>query len=391
MTRYTLHKLISVCLLLAFVCTACGSPKNLSKRDAGEPFSNWEKTNYGSAKFLDGDTVFVSIFLDDRDALWTSEDRELIKTNMDAANEFLVKQGERYGKEVNLIYDLVTHPDLEYHLEYHSPYPGSFDYKMDGTKEDKAVYDLIDTVYTYIHNDVPTEEILKKYNVNSIGYLVFVDHESDRALTYNYHIGSNKINYTEFCFLNLRWQNSDRNVCGSTFAHEILHLFGAKDLYYTSEYYGMDTTAVKYAYDHNKKDIMLGAYRKGVDWEKKVSGEITDVTAYYLGWASSSKFTNKFPYLQVKEQGCFKENTDKGRDYNEINLNPRQYPQDYYIKTLIQNILAFVVIFGSFLSSFIRTRRNSKNKNQATYVLNPMLDYEEFERQYKNESNINKI
>lgn len=354
-------KLILSFLLLAFLATGCGSPRTLTKSDSGGPYSDWEKMPTGSAKYLDGDSVLVSIFLEDRDSLWTGEDRELVRHNLNVANEFLVEEGEKYGKEVNLIYDFEKYPELEYHFTYRKEYCG-FNWQDDGSENDKMVEELVDSVYDFIHDEIPIQEIMEKHQVNSIGFLVYVDHEEGAACTYVYSAGTHKYNYTETCFLNLRWQNDGRNVLGSTFAHEILHLFGARDLYVTGEDDNITSDAVSYAYETRPKDIMLGGYRKAVDWENRVSADVTDITAYYLGWKYTADILTKYPDMECSEPASFvKRATGKG-NYDSPNLRARLWSQKQFITYVVREVLVVAWILFIFVVSFIRTRRQAKDR-----------------------------
>lgn len=286
---------IMLCMvMLAGVLSACGSKKELTAREAGVPYSDWEKSMTGSAKYLDGDTVLVSIFLEDRDAFWTSADRALVADNMDIAVDYLKSEGERYGKRVNLIYDLEEHPDLEYHMKYKKPFPGTSQVNNDNDREDELIY----AIYDYLENEIPVQDIMEKYQVNSIGFLVFIDSEAKEAVAYHYLPEYEGWYYTEMCCINLRWKSTGDNVKAETYAHEILHLFGARDLY-CSNMFGISKEFVDYAAEEYANDIMLGHARKGVSWKHSISADITDITAYSLGWKYSIPEIKQFPDIAM--------------------------------------------------------------------------------------------
>lgn len=254
----SIYKIVLIFFCILFICSSCGtSNPPLSKSDLGEPYSDWEQSPTGSAKYLDGDTVLVSIFLDDEDAHWTSSDMELVKSNMKLACEFLKDEGKRYGKDVNLIYDIDAYPDLEYHYKTDDAFPGSTSTTDEGAAGEAANVLLLN-VNQYIHTNINIENIMSKYNVNSVGFLVFIDNETDKATAYSYYLGYDKRYYCEVSFINLRWKKTADDVMPETYAHEILHLFGARDLYCTSEINGVTKEFVDYIYDKYPKDIMLG-------------------------------------------------------------------------------------------------------------------------------------
>ncbi len=295
--------LLLSCMLL--ICTSCSkTDEHLSQSNAGEPYSDWDESPTGSAKYLDGDTVLVSIFLEDTDANWTKADRQLVKDNLEIACQFLKDEGRRYGKDVNLIYDTDAHPDLEYHYQTGAAFPGSTSTNDEGAAGLAATL-LLSGVNEYIYANIDVENILSSYGVNSIGFLVFVDNKTNKATAYPYYADTNANYYSEICFINLRWSKTDKNVTPDTYAHEILHLFGARDLYRTTETNGITREYVDYVYKQYPTDIMLGSARKGVRWNKKISGKITDVTAYFLGWEDTIYETELFPKTKTTYKASF--------------------------------------------------------------------------------------
>lgn len=287
-----------LCLfILACVLYTCGLKKNQNARDAGMPYSDWGKATTGSAKYLDGDTVLVSIFLEDKNASWTSDDKKLVAENMDVAVDYLKNQGEKYGKRVNLIYDLEQHPDLEYHMKYEKAYEG-ISYEKKDTGLDDTRY-LFYYAYEYIKNNIPIKDIMEKYQVNSIGFLIFIDSGSDMQYTYQYNTYYRGLYYTEVCCISLRAKSNNSNASAETYAHEILHLFGARDLY-CSNIHGISKDFVDYVAEQYSTDIMLGPARMGISMKKQILGDITDVTAYFLGWKESIPETVVFPNIKVQ-------------------------------------------------------------------------------------------
>ena len=269
----------------------------LLSRDVGKPYSDWEKSPTGSAKYLDGTTVFVSIFLEDTEADWTPADRYLVQKNMNIAADYLKEEGKRYGKQVELIYDTNEHPDLEFHMKYGQPF----------VEEDAgdAYTDMVLAVYEYIHDEIPVRDIMKEYQVNSIGFLCFADHTASQALTYHYGTEIDSYFYPEISFINLRWESSGENVNPTTYAHEILHLFGARDFYLSSERYGITQEIVDYVVENYETEIMLGYSAAGVDEKDRISLDITKLTAYYLGWLSYITELDRFPTMTEKNPACF--------------------------------------------------------------------------------------
>lgn len=328
MKRIKILFALIVCLMLA----GCGKKESTTEyteyiqREAGAPGSDWGTATTGSAKYLDGSSVLVTIYLDDVNSQWLESDEQLIADNMKAACDYLTEQGKLYGMDVNLIYDTSVDGDLAYRLSYKEAFGGSTRVKTKGDKADQLVY----SVYDYIENNIDTEAILKKYNVNSIGYMVFIDGEADRCAAYCYHLRYQGYYYPEFCLINLRW-NGGRNVYPDTYAHEILHIFGARDLYYTNEYDGMSRTFIDYVYENYPTDIMLGYASDVVTYSDKVTSDITKITAYYLGWQGYITELEDYPYIKSQHIATFsKSQNTAGGDFLEYTLDYRKIRSENY-------------------------------------------------------------
>lgn len=359
-------RMVSLFLIIAIALCACGSkqPTNqvLTARDAGAPCSDWGQSKTGSAKYLDGSTVIVSIFLEDTTASWTEQDRTLVMHNMDVTNDFLVAEGKRYGKSVNLIYDIEEHTDLEYHFKYGKAFPGSTDSKDDTDEVKNFVSDMTD----YLHTQIPAQDIMKKYNVNSIGYLFFIDNEADAATAYHYYVDYQGYYYEEFAFINLRWESTGNNVNPDAYAHEILHLFGARDLYYTDQTDGITREFVDYVAEEKSKDIMLGFCADAVTYHDSISSEITNITAYFLGWKDYIAELERFPSIKVKYPAVFTFVNDTHGNYESYTLEARLLSEEAYkheIILKILNVLYVIIILAIVVYDIVRINKKRKADN----------------------------
>lgn len=359
-----MKKIITILALLlcSISLCSCGSSKydELSTRYDGEPYSDWEEAATGSTKYLDNQTVLISIFLEDQDALWSSLDMELAYNNLDIACNYLIEEGKRYGKDVDLIYDTKKYPDLEYHFTYNKPFPGSAGVGYSENEEDTV--DLVRATQDYISENISVEDIMKKYNVNSIGYLIFVDNEADEACAYNFKYGEDKYYYNEIAFINLRW-DEERNVNPDTYAHEILHLFGARDLYYTSKGDGITREFVDYVAKEYKKDIMLGSSTDGVSWDDKVTSEITNITAYFIGWLDDISELNEFPEIKTRYAASY---TQSAYDYDNekpYQLKSRKLDEKQFKKVVLGKVIEvalFIFVVISIIKDIMREKERKR-------------------------------
>lgn len=365
------HTVITIILLICilFGCSSCGSSdKSLSKTDSGKPYSDWGKSTTGSAKYLDGDTVFVSIFLDDTAAHWTNDDVKLVKNNMKIACDYLKEEGKRYGKDVNLIYNIDEHPDLEYHYAMETAFPGTTLSNKEGASGE-AAKQLRQNIYDYINHNINIEYIMSKYQTNSIAFLVFIDNEADAATTYNYYFGADKNRYYELCFINLRWSIINTELKPETYAHELLHLFGARDLYSTDTMTGITREFIDYVNDEYPKDIMLGNSRKGVNRINRIEGEITDITAYFIGWKENIPETSRFPTIQSTYKASFVYSRQLLKNDDEYTLPNRIIQEENYKKVIIFRLIR-IICYGVMLVCFIIElqrlirKRKAKSENE---------------------------
>lgn len=301
-----------ICLLLTVaLCLLSGSYKTPLYAEA---LSDSPPENVlGSAKTLDGTTILVSIFINNSSFSWSLPERLQIKHDLDIANDFLVSEGQRYGKEVKLIYDFYEHTDLIYH----------FDSDITTSKHEF----IYPSVYNYIDKTIPTEDLLSAYDADSIGYLCFLNGDYT-AFTYsNYYYMDYDYNtsYHELCCLYP--QRSQKTWNANTLSHEILHLFGARDLYTTREDHGIPKEFVQYIADNYPNDIMFCKYRF---FKHEIHNEISDVTAYFLGWIDALPETEQFPSITARIPSVFSTPLDTSGDYSEYTYGDDKEDNDYH-------------------------------------------------------------
>lgn len=259
----------------------------------------------GSAKYLDGSTVLVSLFIEDPESSWTLEDKELVMSKLNLVNEFLVEEGNSYGKTVNLIYDINEHPDLSYTVSYSEVIDDS----------DDSSFDLLDYITEYIDDNIPTQELLASYNVESIAYMCFLNKEGV-SYTFPYYEGDGRIYYYETCYMFLKCDGEYEPP--SVYAHEILHLFGARDLYASNQTDGITKDFVQYIEESYPNEIMLTTY--DADWnnvQDHITNDLTDITAYFIGWLDTIPELDTYPSIRPANTASFSESEDTTGDYND--------------------------------------------------------------------------
>lgn len=226
----------------------------------------------GSAGYLRGDVLLVSLYIDDSGSRWDRDKQENVKSYLDVACDYLVEQAEDYGQTLSFYYDVDLYPDLMYGLTYDQcvaeDETGGFDRWLN----------------KWIEKNVPIADLQEKYGTENIGFLALVA-DSGGAYTNVYYMEDPSIYYNESSVIFYYYpyvRLTDREV-PAVYAHEILHQFGAIDLYEGS--YDFAPENVSYVGRTYPDEIMYSDYT--VDGRlvyEEIELSISPVTAYCLGW-----------------------------------------------------------------------------------------------------------
>lgn len=228
----------------------------------------------GSAGKITDDTVIVSVYANDRETEWTdsSDDVKLKEDSLswlsDAA-AYLQKEVGRYAKAPKIYYDWSKDDSLVYTTDLDANFASRIDY--------------YDVVKAYIRENVDSVALKKKYKAENILYFIFLntDYESNTLVPttrcWNNLIslfGEREAFAPEVIYFTFKFTVGDdrRDSDAYDVAHEIMHTFGAEDLYTTGNKIPSDY--VDYCKENEVPDIM----RKTNNWYP-----FTDVDAYYLG------------------------------------------------------------------------------------------------------------
>lgn len=250
-------------------CTLCGS---LQTEETEGPSI---RTDLGSAGSPEGTTLIISIFANELNTNWdfeTEEDRAtrtLMLNHMESATSWLTQQIGVYGTESHFIYDWEENPDLCY----------SYDFgQLMLVRPDGGGYWKQEN---YVLENIPSEALKDKYQAQNIIYMFYFN--TDETNTVNsWSLGNNQDLETEIINVFVRDNLSDDfyYMPASSIAHEIMHCFGAHDLYYASEVIPQDYVDHCTAIDSN--DIMFT-----VSLGESIPQLFTPLDAYYLGLVDS--------------------------------------------------------------------------------------------------------
>ncbi|MCR4788001.1 MAG: hypothetical protein K5888_05420 [Lachnospiraceae bacterium] len=234
--------------------------------DIGEPRNAY---NLGMAGILEGNIVVLSLFVDTPSDKWNVTLMKDTLKKLDMATEYLEKQAEDNDIELEFDYDWTKDRNLRYRI--------ATDFEAD----DEAFEDKIDEVIGHqVNTRIDYQKIKESYGADGIFMMLYFNTE-DRCYAIAYD-GEDIPQETV-----LVYNNSD--AC--EYAHEILHVFGAHDLYEGAEY---TEDVVKYVKKTYPEEIMFDTGLKN----GKIEKEISPITAYHIGWVDKISETSKYDQLK---------------------------------------------------------------------------------------------
>ena len=273
-------------ILAAGICVSVflGVNAYASLGDLGEPRSSY---NLGSAKILEGKNIIVSVFVDTPSFKWSDDDMKKSLNNLDDTLVYITKEGEKYNKRFEFVYDWQDNTDLFYkaRLSINPENTEKFETILD-KRIDGWVKGTIKNAYSKVQNNQNDEKsngfdiLLKEYDADNIFMIVYLNCEGrSYAITYD---GIDSVNESLIFYF-----DDGNNI--AALAHEILHLYGAHDFYRGAEY---TDDVVKYIKKKYPNDIMLTINEEG-----NITRSVGELTAYHLGWKGSLEDTKKYPQL----------------------------------------------------------------------------------------------
>lgn len=239
----------------------------------------------GSCNYIGGTTAIVTIFVDDPFHQWDwfkrSEDADSyfrVRRRLETAANWLMQQVSRYGVRANIIWDWDSGPYL---------------YNWYTSEKDMRDYE-----YTYselrkfITGSIQLERIKEYYGADNVLFLALYNQDlngKSRGVCFSmdyWEYGGGEEAY------DLMWimdEDGGSAVSAAGLAHEMMHAFGAVDLYEGSDY----TTAayLQHLRAINSKDIM---YQIDYSTPDSIGEQFSELDAYYLGLRSYSADREKY-------------------------------------------------------------------------------------------------
>ena len=235
--------------------------------------------NLGSASEMDGKTVVVSIYMDDAVSSWSENDADVklmyeMKDYLGMACDWIDEQAAGYGTNMEFIYDWEQDEELAYQMQT------DLDIAHDETQVDMYGGSIIDS-------SIDTDSLMSKYSADNMIYMVFVNTPINSDITsyaMNYYEGF-RYPY-EMCYILTHVDGYTE--CPAGIAHEMLHAFGAPDLYCADTYgdnYNVSEELVNYYEEEKSNDLMFTNYDRitGDSYYDRITNDFTPLVAYYCG------------------------------------------------------------------------------------------------------------
>lgn len=218
------------------------------------------KRNIGSARVLDGSVYLYHIFVSDIHSGWTEHEKQVVRNKLSESHNFITLHSRRHKKRVNFVDDF------------------SGEAKIEKRVPTDAHADPEWTEYTIRKaSGLSGVQLIQQLrNQSKIKNVIICLHVDKAALSYNlafYKNVSQKYQAERMvCFTSYP---DGRETSSATYAHEVLHLFGAGDLYFPYDDNARRKTEAGRLFPN---DVM---YRVDYDIHTLNVGPFT---AYRVGW-----------------------------------------------------------------------------------------------------------
>lgn len=229
----------------------------------------------GSASVLKGRNILVSLFLTTPDNTFTEEEKKICLQRLKEAAIYIEETASGYGVETQFILDWSEESSQDLCMEK------TVDFTI---SDDSDFMDALDEAFAqWTEEDLSYERLLQEYGADGIATCMFVNAPGrSYAIVYD---GEDNVMESLVMFA----RNDKGTEEPAVYAHEILHVFGAHDLYKGEEYSRAVTDYIAASYPD---EIM-----RSVAGEGKISEQISRITAYHLGWIDEIPETESFPEL----------------------------------------------------------------------------------------------
>ena len=242
----------------------------------------------GSAKTLEGTVLVVGIFVyNDNTPQWNDEAMAAFRKYLQYSMLYLEEAAYKYGREL-YFYQYQTEigaEDLFYMMKLDGWLAG-------GDDSDELVRATRVEIDSFIENNIPYLDLADKYRTDNITYVIFTP-EFDRSYAWPYFADFVRSEAAE------RYHEKSIIFTGTNYvlAHEILHTFGAVDLYQEEgqqskrDYFGVSKELMEYIEEYYPMEVMRRTHMH--------DPQLSPFTAYRLGWLDDIPELEQFPEFRL--------------------------------------------------------------------------------------------
>lgn len=251
---------------------------------------------YGSAKTLDEVTAVVSVYLDEGQGTHAWDDDSIAESRrqISQAAVWITSACRGYGAAAPLVFDDGSE---NCPLFCHTAYDGWFTGGKDADEGDDF-YDAMDALCARLD----TSALEAAYNTDSVAFLVFLPVAGSSYTMVHYQSDGAAYYYEYSCLYRYdAWADTPGTAEGPMVcAHELLHQFGAADLYEGSSDAEVTPELTDFVTENWPTAIMLDTGLPG-----EPARVLCPVTAYRLGLISTFDGLENFPALAATTPGVF--------------------------------------------------------------------------------------
>ncbi len=267
--------------------------------EAAAEYGSWRPQ--GSANTLEGESVIVTILLDTPDADFTDEDIAHANDSIERSCRYIEQQGRKYGKSVKLYNYSGENSDLLFRIDCDKPAADAVNFRADTYTGFK------NTVDSLIADEIPFSDIYEKYGTDSIGFMVMLDADAS-AYSQVYYPDGDYYGYNEWVAMFMHDMYGTRYENLACYAHEILHLFGAIDLYAAkaADGFSADMAAEIESDPDYSMALMYNTYNSDGSYDyENIPQELSDITLAMIGFTDGAEVFERYPSLSRNYTAAF--------------------------------------------------------------------------------------
>ena len=226
---------------------------------------NNDRWTAGSSKQLTGNVVNLVCFISTTENPWDERNKVIILKEIESSNDWITDQSKYYNISLNISNEVI---DKEVVFDKIQAGTGSGNERVDWIYQTMIKLGYRNSKQAY-------RKLLKKYSADNIQVIVIAN-ENGRPYSMRYAKGMNRKKYfMEGLILYKNYDNGAKLPIEAVTSHELLHLYGAWDLYKT---YAQSKDRERKAYELYPNDIMVR-----VDHSTQ-NLNIDKLTAWLIGW-----------------------------------------------------------------------------------------------------------